>query len=143
LLGQCGVKCLLRSDFDANQSAKLRDRGAAENEYARSTAEPFLCFLRTNPNDIVHESGIKIVGSAQRRRKGITLQHGSILLSASAVCPTVEGIQQLSQGFNIARFFEELPGAIAASIEQDWIIRPYSELERSISSCFLSDPTYG
>jgi lipoyl(octanoyl) transferase len=143
LLGECGVKCLLRSDFDANQTAKLRDRGASENENARSSAEPFLCFLRSNPNDIVHESGIKIVGSAQRRRKGITLQHGSILLSASAVCPTVEGIQQLSQEFNSARFFEGLPGAIAASIEQDWIIRRYSELERSISSDFLSDPAYG
>ena len=140
LLRECGAKCLLRSDFDASQAAKLREGQESGNENARPSVEPFLCFLRSNPNDIVHESGTKIVGSAQRRRKGITLQHGSILLSASKVCPTIEGIQQLSQGFDIARFYTELPGEIAASIEREWTIRPYSEVERSISSQFLSNP---
>lgn len=140
LLRECGAKCLLRSDFDASQAAKLREGQESGNENARPSVEPFLCFLRSNPNDIVHESGSKIVGSAQRRRKGITLQHGSILLSASNVCPTVEGIQQLSQEFDVAQFYTGLPGGIAASIEREWTIRPYSDLERSISSEFLSNP---
>ena len=140
LLRECGAECMLRSEFDAKRLSKFRDELASGAENTHSTAEPFLCFLRSNPNDIVHESGIKVVGSAQRRRKGITLQHGSILLSASDVCPTVQGIQQLSQEFDTARFYAGLPGAIAASIEREWTIRPYSDSERSISSEFLSNP---
>ena len=34
----------------------------------------------------------KIVGSAQRRRRGAVLQHGSILLSRSAFAPELLGI---------------------------------------------------
>lgn len=142
LLRECGAKCMLRSDFDANQAAKLRDSEELGKENARSSAEPFLCFLRSNPNDIVHESGIKIVGSAQRRRKGITLQHGSILISASDICPAVEGVQQLSQEFDTTRFSARLPNVIANSVAQRWTIRPYSEEERSVSAEFLSNPTW-
>lgn len=139
LLQECGAECMLRSDFDANQLAKLRDGLASGNENTHTTEEPFLCFLRSNPNDIVHESGIKIVGSAQRRRKGITLQHGSILLSASQVCPSVKGILQLANEFDTTHFSSRLPGTIADSIAQEWMIRSYSDSERTISSEFLSN----
>lgn len=140
LLRECGAECMLRSDFDAGPFAKLRDSAASEVENYSPSSEPFLCFLRSNPNDIVHESGIKIVGSAQRRRKGITLQHGSILLSASSICPTVYGIQQLTQEFDTTRFSVQLPSVIAVAIAQEWTIRTYSEAERSISAEFLSNP---
>ena len=139
LLRDCGAECMLRSDFDANQLAKLRDELASGNKNTHPTVEPFLCFLRSNPNDIVHESGIKIVGSAQRRRKGITLQHGSILLSASEVCPSVKGIRQLTEEFDATQFSSRLPGMIADSIAQEWTIRFYSDSERAISSEFLSN----
>lgn len=44
--------------------------------------EPFLCFSRGDTNDLVVGSH-KVLGSAQRRRKGAVLQHGSLLLRRS------------------------------------------------------------
>jgi lipoate-protein ligase A len=38
----------------------------------------------------------KIAGSAQRRRRGAVLQHGSILLGRSPKAPELPGIQELS-----------------------------------------------
>lgn len=139
LLRECGAPCMLRSEFHANQRAKFQDEAASGNRNTNGVEEPFLCFLRSNPNDIVHESGIKIVGSAQRRRKGITLQHGSILLSASHVCPSVQGILQLATEFDSAQFSSLLPGMIANSIANEWTSRCYSDSERAISSEFLSN----
>ena len=140
LLRECGAECMLRSEFDSNQFAKIKAELPSGNINALVAEEPFLCFLRSNPNDIVHESGIKIVGSAQRRRKGITLQHGSILLSASQVCPEVSGILQLVKEFNAPQFSSRLPDMIADSIAQEWTIRSYSDSERAICSEFLSNP---
>ncbi|MBL8812095.1 MAG: lipoate--protein ligase family protein [Planctomycetaceae bacterium] len=121
LLQQCGVNSMLRSDYDAQTQVK------------QSASEPFLCFLRQNPNDIVHASGIKIVGSAQRRRKGVILQHGSILLSASDHASQVPGIEQLASSFRREHFQDQLPQIIAASVGSLVTSRDYSaeELEHT------------
>lgn len=60
----------------------------------RPPAQPFLCFARRTCGDIVCQN-FKIVGSAQRRRRGAVLQHGSILLSESLRAPELPGIAQL------------------------------------------------
>lgn len=57
--------------------------------------KPFLCFGRGDERDIVIGSN-KIVGSAQRRRQGAVLQHGSVLLEASPHAPEFPGIHELS-----------------------------------------------
>lgn len=57
--------------------------------------KPFLCFGRGDERDIVI-TGQKIVGSAQRRRQGAVLQHGSILLRQSRYAPEFPGIVDLS-----------------------------------------------
>ena len=62
------------------------------------TEEPFLCFSRGDRNDLLL-NGVKVVGSAQRRRKGAVLQHGSILLEASTHEPSLHGIADLVPGF--------------------------------------------
>lgn len=54
--------------------------------------EPYLCFERRHPNDLVYANH-KIVGSAQRKQGGALLQHGSILLEASAHVPHLLGIR--------------------------------------------------
>ena len=59
--------------------------------------EPFLCFIRGDRHDI-HCSGHKVVGSAQRRRKGAVLQHGSILLEHSPHAPEIPGLRDLPNG---------------------------------------------
>lgn len=60
--------------------------------------EPFLCFLRTAAPDLV-VSGHKILGSAQRRRRGAVLQHGSLLLEASEYGPELLGLRELTPTF--------------------------------------------
>jgi lipoate-protein ligase A len=57
--------------------------------------QPFLCFLRRNPDDLVR-AGSKVAGSAQRRRRGALLQHGSLVLAASPDAPEVIGLCELT-----------------------------------------------
>jgi len=67
--------------------------------------EPFLCFQRRSKGDILLDQKStapeslqhKVVGSAQRRRQGTVLQHGSILLSQSQLTPELPGIRDASQ----------------------------------------------
>lgn len=56
--------------------------------------EPFLCFLRRAERDVLIGDS-KIAGSAQRRRRGALLQHGSVLLQRSAAAPELAGIAEL------------------------------------------------
>lgn len=55
---------------------------------------PFLCFADRDPADLVC-GAYKVVGSAQRRRAGAILQHGSILLKRSATTPEFPGLADL------------------------------------------------
>ena len=76
-LGELGLACALR--------------GAAGSDPGKQT---FLCFSRSDPNDIVHAEH-KVVGSAQRRRRGAVLQHGSVLLRHSVYSPNHPGLFDL------------------------------------------------
>ncbi|MDA0590999.1 MAG: lipoate--protein ligase family protein [Planctomycetota bacterium] len=77
--------------------------------------EPFLCFSRGDRNDLVL-NGVKVVGSAQRRRKGAVLQHGSILLEASPHAEGLPGIRNLVPSFQPE---SSLPHAIGEAIVQE------------------------
>ncbi len=57
---------------------------------------PFLCFTGRDPEDIVSE-GHKLVGSAQRRRGGAVLQHGSVLLARSPGVPELLGVCDVAE----------------------------------------------
>ena len=65
-------------------------------------SKPFLCFCDRDPNDIISQ-GHKIVGSAQRRRSGAILQHGSILIRCSERTPELPGILNLGENRGEAR----------------------------------------
>ena len=127
LFQETGVECQLRREFDIESPA-------ASKEATDRITEPFLCFLRKNPNDIVHQSGNKLVGSAQRRRKGVTLQHGSIILKASFLTPQVLGVGDLSADFKVSSFWKKLPLAIAAAIGESANFRSFSEDEMSLAA---------
>jgi lipoyl(octanoyl) transferase len=75
-----------------------------------SAPRPFLCFADRDPEDLICQ-GAKIVGSAQRRRSGAILQHGSMLLSRSSVTPEFPGVGDLSPACSDARYWSELVGA--------------------------------
>ena len=53
----------------------------------------FLCFERRSRNDVVVGDS-KVLGSAQRRRRGAILQHGSCLLAASKSAPELPGLAE-------------------------------------------------
>lgn len=78
--------------------------------------EPFLCFGRGDPRDVVL-AGHKILGSAQRRRRGAVLQHGSLLLQQSPFTPEFPGIQELAPGSTLGPSFEsEIVASILARV---------------------------
>ena len=80
-------------------AAGLRARGvAATRRGPVSVSEgprPFLCFADQDAEDVIC-SGVKIVGSAQRRRSGAVLQHGSLLLARSPTTTELPGLADLA-----------------------------------------------
>lgn len=127
LLVRCHAPCRLRGDSSATNAA-----GAAE------PSEHFLCFLRGNANDIVHQSGNKIVGSAQRRRMGAILQHGSVLMKASCHTPNLPGLLDLNPEFDSEQFATELPETIAATVSHHWQRRMWTPEEVELAAQFMT-----
>ena len=74
-----------------NVAAELSPGSPPEN----GCGEPFLCFQRRSRGDLLVGSA-KVLGSAQRRRRGAVLQHGGLLLSQSSAAPELPGIEQLA-----------------------------------------------
>ena len=58
-------------------------------------AEAFLCFSRGDEMDVVFGTD-KVLGSAQRRRRGAVLQHGSLVLTRSEFAPQFPGLFELA-----------------------------------------------
>ncbi|MCA9134316.1 MAG: hypothetical protein KDA45_14205 [Planctomycetales bacterium] len=61
----------------------------------------FLCFERRSCGDVVSGQH-KVMGSAQRRRPGALLQHGSLLLATSEYAPSLSGLAELSPALDAA-----------------------------------------
>lgn len=100
---------------------------------APPAVKPFLCFLDRDPNDVV-VGGTKVIGSAQRRRAGALLQHGSVLLKCSPLAPELPGLADVG-GPDLAptEGFGPVVGALAAGLgldvrERGW---PTEVLERA------------
>lgn len=80
----------------------LRDRGVAATRRGEPTgpagdrSRPFLCFQDLDPEDLV-VGPWKVVGSAQRRRSGAVLQHGSVSLERSDLTPELPGVSDLAR----------------------------------------------
>jgi lipoate-protein ligase A len=94
-------------DALARQGFACEFRGVSKSFPA---GEPFLCYSRGDERDLVHGSH-KVVGSAQRRRKGAILQHGSILIGRSQFAPQFPGVHELGlkgQDLNVSELCEEI-----------------------------------
>lgn len=77
-------------DAFQNRGVALNLRGTT----VKQSTEPVLCFSREDEHDLVLGRH-KVLGSAQRRRRGAVLQHGGLLLGASMVTPELPGISDL------------------------------------------------
>jgi len=102
----------------------LRALGVApEPPSGAGQRDAFLCFARRSPQDVTAGGG-KIVGSAQRRRDGAVLHHGSVLIGPSAV----RGVPDLSVSDLLGRPVspDEAADALIQACETDlgWIMAP-------------------
>ena len=93
--------------------------------------EPFLCFSRGDARDIVLGPH-KIMGSAQRRRRGAVLQHGALLLARSEYAPEFPGLAELA-GFSHGRreVVDALQQALRDLLPGEPMITGLTEAERS------------
>lgn len=84
-----------------------------------------LCFQHATPGDVLI-NGHKVVGSAQRRRRGYLLQHGGILLGANKYAPELPGINELTgQDLNVDQLSTALKRAFVQEtgwnlLESEW-----------------------
>jgi lipoate-protein ligase A len=84
----------------------------------RHANEPVLCFAREDEHDLVLD-GHKVLGSAQRRRRGAILQHGGLLLKASAVTPELLGIADLRPSVDLSGLPEQLGQSLLREVAFD------------------------
>jgi lipoate-protein ligase A len=104
-----------------------------ENAQGENGPEPFLCFQRRTCFDIV-SAGVKVVGSAQRRRRGAVLQHGSILLSRSDFAPELAGIEQIAaREIAASQLIEIWPPRLAGGLQRKILTGSLAGSERSRS----------
>ena len=87
----CLVEALGRLGIAA-QLCMVSDKTGADK--IASAREPFLCFQRRSPGDVLIGQ-TKVCGSAQRRRNGAVLQHGSLLWRTSPVAPELPGVEDI------------------------------------------------
>lgn len=103
-------------------AAELSSRGAnamLRGVTVKNRKEPVLCFAREDEHDLVLNRH-KILGSAQRRRRGAILQHGGLLLAASSVTPELLGLRNLCPEINLDRLAETLGATILSEVAETW-----------------------
>ena len=106
---------------------ELQLRGQA----SRDTQSPVLCFSRTAADDVIYGEH-KIIGSAQRRRRGAILQHGSLLLKRSSHAPDFPGLFDLIPSLTLPSDFSELMArAIASALEWNATVTPLNDGEKN------------
>ena len=98
--------------------AVLRSRGVdvgMRGETVLLKHEPLLCFAREDEHDLVAQ-GHKLLGSAQRRRRGAILQHGGLVLEASRLTIELPGIVELFPRASLAGLEAELASQLATEL---------------------------
>jgi lipoate-protein ligase A len=101
--------------------------------------EPFLCFQRRAPGDVIC-AGAKVGGSAQRRHRTALLQHGSVLLTKSTRAPELPGIEELT-GLRISadRLISTWLPIIEQHLNLQQLKTTYSEEESVWAKSFVND----
>lgn len=135
-LAEIGVRCGLRGEPSGRSAlpaaGDVTTATGITPARAPRSAEPLLCYVRTDPNDLVSPAGRKIVGSAQRRLAEVVLQHGSIVLSAPPGSPTAtSAAEELG--------LPTVPAATVAALGGLLVTRIAGALGRSPRESFLTD----
>jgi lipoate-protein ligase A len=103
------------------------------------SAEPFLCFQRRAEFDVlIGES--KIAGSAQRRRRGALLQHGSLLLATSPAAPELAGVAEISGvGLSATELAARWARRLVGLLETKWNRSELAADERLAAAALAED----
>jgi lipoate-protein ligase A len=121
----------------------LAERGIVARMWSDETTsgrpQPFLCFERRSPGDVVVGTG-KVAGSAQRRSAAAVLQHGSILLQRSPTAPELAGLSELSGEPIEPEWLEQmwLP-RLAAALQARWRADSLSDEEAAAAERILAE----
>lgn len=89
-------------------------------------AEAFLCFSRGDEMDVVLGPH-KVLGSAQRRRRGAVLQHGSLVLRRSEFAPQFPGLFDLGPAVPETKLLETLSLDTAEALGKTVFTAPFDE----------------
>jgi lipoate-protein ligase A len=123
------VEALADLGIEAVLAAAGASRAAAD--------EPFLCFQRRAPGDVL-VGAAKVAGSAQRRRRGAVLQHGSVLLQRSAAAPELDGIGQLGgHALDEETLLAAWLPKLAAGLATGWCEGPLCDRQRQRASAWV------
>jgi lipoate-protein ligase A len=94
---------------------------------------PLLCFTDRSADDILFE-GTKVVGSAQRRREGAVLQHGSFLLARSCQTPELAGLCDVADlSADPREWSDRLAGWIGKAVGQHCVAMRVPENVRALA----------
>ncbi len=93
---------------------------SVRGETLKRADEPLLCFLRQDSHDLTL-SGNKVLGSAQRRRRGAILQHGSLIRRASSLALQLPGLADLCSTDVPEDLAKRLSARVAKAIAEEWI----------------------
>lgn len=122
---------------DSSRQPTLRIRGGEAE--SPSSNEPFLCFERRSPGDVIlvpgcegesaaplasnsPDRGWKVLGSAQRRHHGAILQHGSLIVEKSRAAPELPGLRDLyGVDFGIKELIGAATAKLAPALDFRWI----------------------
>lgn len=147
-LAAFGVSAVPHRLTAANDHRAVRgDQGVQSDRVMVDRPEPFLCFQRRTPEDLI-VAGYKVLGSAQRRSRHAVLQHGSLLLQSSRWAPQLPGIRDLApRSVSITQLSQQLVAVLAEVLELDrWEVEPLADHEQAragkIESTRFADPQW-
>ncbi len=104
----------------------------ARGETLKRADEPLLCFQRQDSHDITVLDH-KILGSAQRRRRGAILQHGSLVRQSCPLAKSLPGLTDLCDASLPENLPELLTISIAEQIAVSWEIGFLTKLEAELT----------
>lgn len=111
---------------------------ALRGQTVKQSVEPLLCFQRQNAHDLVLGDH-KILGSAQRRRRGAIMQHGSLIRKASVWARQIPGLLDLDRISLPDNLPEILAVAVAKGVAESWTSGQLTEGQMAVAKRIYED----
>jgi lipoyl(octanoyl) transferase len=121
-------------------------RGNVASSSLAERKRPLLCFTGFDPEDIVTKD-VKVVGSAQRRRAGAVLQHGSVLLARSWRTPELAGVCDVADAPSDTLYWSTgllalIPGALGMRPSPGALDKAVRERAEQLERTVYRDPAW-